>query len=740
MTDREKLPAVINRQVVVHTGQRGSLVIRGLMAVQESKSLALMKDNDALYRKARGVYNRITNYGNEHGWGDIWPADEPAELKAAFEAFQQLADGQYGKAYFPLSRFYIGYQSISENKELAQRYLALTFDWCYANQLQNDPEIWNDLGNLYLCGEAVETNYELALYWYSKAADASYAAGMFNLCCMYESGYGVKQDDEKALYWQFKAARHGHITAQYGLGCQYEHGGTVEQDDKQAFYWYLQAAERGHTAAILVVSRLSWEKYSFPEGDNLAYDWYVKQANAGHVWAQWFLAEALQLSRGLEKNFPEAAKWYRMVAAQNVPEAQWQLGCMYFWGLGSVEQNYEQAKYWLQKAADQGLPEAQFELANLLVVSGEVDDDLARWKEFVAPLIEAAVDQGYGRALLVCVDFPHYFGFSQSEVDDFFKRAFAWYKERAEQGDAEMQYEYACRHLSTNPNADRETGLYWLKKAAEQNNRYACHRLGEELLNNCQVSSTHQGIHWLERAAELGDEFSCDELGALYLRGYAKHYSPNNRITRTKLIDPNIYIAVKWYELAISLNPRRAYDLGQLYLVGEHLPQDFAAAERWLLHSANAGNSRAQIALGVEYTTGARFKQNADAAIHWLTGASKTEASAALRLGGIYRKGEIVQRNPEKAIEWFTKYASSGAEGDDMKTANERYSRVVQMCEGKSSEGLPNLSHLVYELAELFDVDDELQQDKAIGLYLQAALDGHGKAILRLNELGYYLR
>lgn len=735
MTDRENLPVVINQQIVVHTGQRGSLVMRGLVAVQ-SKRLALMKENDALYCQARDTYNRITDDGNLHGFGDIWSVDELAELKAAFEAFQQLADRQYGKVYLPLSRFYTGYQSISENKELAQHYLIQSFGWCYANKLKNDPEIWNDLGTLYLCGEAVETNYELALYWYSKAADVGNADGMFNLCCMYESGYGVEQDDGKALHWQFKAARNGHIGAQYGLGCQYEHGDTVEQDDAQAFYWYLQAAERGHRKAYTVISRLSWEKHEFPEGDSLAYDWYAEQANAGYDWAQWFLAEACQHGRGIKQYLSEAEKWYRMAAAQNVPKAQWQLGYMYLWWSSSLEKNYEQAKCWLQKAADQGLPEAQFDLAELLVESGEVDlDDLVRWKGLVAPLIEAAVDQGYGPALLDCARFPENFGFSQNEVDEFFKKAFAWYEERAEQGDAEMQYEYGCRHLSAAPNADREIGLYWLKKAAEQNNKYACDRLGKELLDNCQVNSTQQGIHWLERAAELGNVFSCKSLGALYLRGYAEHYSPNNRNPRTTLIDPDVDIAVKWYELAISLAPWEAYELGQLYLVGEHLPQDFAAAERWLLHSANAGRGCAQIALGVEYTAGARFKQNSDAAIHWLTEASKSMALAAFELGEIYRKGEIVPRNPVKAIEWFTKYASCGTEDDDMKTANEWYGRIVQICEGKLSEKRPNLCHYVYELAAICDVDDKMQRDKAINLYCQAALDGHGKAMLRLNEL-----
>ncbi len=145
MTDRKHLPAAINQKVAVHVEQRGSLVVRGLVAIEESKRLAVTKANNALYRHARDAYNRITDDGNKHGFGDIWSTGELAELNAAFEAFQRLADKQYGKAYFPLSRFYTGYQSIPENKELARHYARLTFEWCYANQLQNDPEIWNDL-------------------------------------------------------------------------------------------------------------------------------------------------------------------------------------------------------------------------------------------------------------------------------------------------------------------------------------------------------------------------------------------------------------------------------------------------------------------------------------------------------------------------------------------------------------------------------------------------------------------
>ena len=95
MTDREKLPAVINHKVVVHTGQRGSLVMRGLVAVQESKGLALMKDNDALYRQARDAYNRITNYGF-YSFNARYLSTDDAECRVIFDALQRLASNNYG--------------------------------------------------------------------------------------------------------------------------------------------------------------------------------------------------------------------------------------------------------------------------------------------------------------------------------------------------------------------------------------------------------------------------------------------------------------------------------------------------------------------------------------------------------------------------------------------------------------------------------------------------------------------
>lgn len=720
MANQENLPAKnIARDIAVHIGQRGSLVMRGLLAVRANNMPALSNDDDAIYRKARDAYNRITDDGNKHGWGEIWSAEELSELKAAFEVFQRLADRNYGKAYFPLSRFYSGYQSIPENKERCKHFGKLAFDWCFDNQFQNDPEIWNDLGSLYLVGDGIEINYELAYYWFKRAADANDASGMFNLCRMYESGDGVKQNYDKALDWQFKAARGGHIAAQYGLGRQYEHDKVgVEGDfycETQAFYWYLQAAESGQPAATQVISRLSWGDYDFPEGDNLAYDWYRKQALAGHVWAQWFLAKACRYAGGIEQDNKEAAIWYRMVA-------------------------------------NSGHAEAQYELARLLAENGE--DASEYW-------LKCSSDLGYGPAQLAYADFVE----DVEEATQLINAAFDWHKWQAETGDPARQYDYAWLLFDDHfaPHGNSGDGWRWLKASAKQDYRPACRLLGHKYLRlSASDHSTQQAIFWLTRAADLGDASACESLGDLYLLGHSDAlYGSKNQLP-DKRVEPNKATAIEWYERGIaSRSPMGdrpiAFKLGEQYLLGENLDQDLGLAEKWLMHSATAGYGSAQDLLGNEYLSGARLKPDTSAAIHWLELAGKSSVAVRLKLAEIYLDGIVVGKDFERAIILLT------SDPDCTGHMNRQMSLVTKKCfdgrfsvaeEQKAVAWLGQMANIVMEkahnagarfvkipyfhLAELYELGLGIEQDMSMAIhwYRKSAEQGGRQAQKRLHELG----
>ncbi len=317
--------------------------------------LVLTKDSDALYREARDVYSRITGEGNILGG---WSIGELAELKKAFEVFCRLADEQYGKAYLPLSMIYYVYRyyqwckddSHYEYEELAHRYAHLAFDWCSTNQHQNDPEIWNDLGTLYWEEETVETNYELAHYWYQKAAISGFTYAQYNLGLMYAEGQGVALDYKTAAEWYRKSAIKGFGNAQYNLGLMYYFGQGVTRDRETAAEWIRKASKQDIARAQDFLGRMYLNGDIGTQDYKAAAEWFQKAAIRGYAESQEVLASMYAKGQGVTQDYKAAAEWYQKAAMQELAKAQYNLGLMYANGQG-VAQDYKTAAEWVKKAA-----------------------------------------------------------------------------------------------------------------------------------------------------------------------------------------------------------------------------------------------------------------------------------------------------------------------------------------------------------------------------------------------------
>ncbi|MCR4304700.1 MAG: sel1 repeat family protein [Gallionella sp.] len=289
MDERENLPAKLAAQeLTASTEKRGSLVARGMAALLVNTQHALTKNNDALYRQAREVYNRLTDDGLGSWFGY---KERELPLTETFNLFQKLAAEGYGKAYYPLSTLYGGEQSINGDPVQAERFRKLAFDWLFANQLQNDPEIWNDLGKLYLY-LASDSNYygneDIALLWLLKAANMGDASAMWHISRMYEFGCRVSlPDGTDSLIWKIKAAEAGHEEAQRRLEMQHEHGDLEEKiDDEQVFNWYVWSAEHGHVWAQLFLGDAYLDGDKLGQDDKQSMYWYRKAAEQGHRLAQ----------------------------------------------------------------------------------------------------------------------------------------------------------------------------------------------------------------------------------------------------------------------------------------------------------------------------------------------------------------------------------------------------------------------------------------------------------------------
>jgi tetratricopeptide (TPR) repeat protein len=80
---------------------------------------------------------------------------------------------------------------------------------------KNDPDAMEFMGRN--CID--EGDYDMAIEYWTKAAELGNASAHYNLSCLYRDGEGVQKDDGKRMHHMEEAAIGGHPYARYNLGC-----------------------------------------------------------------------------------------------------------------------------------------------------------------------------------------------------------------------------------------------------------------------------------------------------------------------------------------------------------------------------------------------------------------------------------------------------------------------------------------------------------------------------------------
>ncbi|MGX2975159.1 tetratricopeptide repeat protein, partial [Ursidibacter arcticus] len=95
----------------------------------------------------------------------------------------------------------------------------------------------------------------------------------------------------------------------------------------------------------------------------------VEAAEQGIPEAQYNLGLMYYNGQGVKQDYQQAEKLFQQAAEQGIAQAQYNLGVMYNNGRG-VKQDYQQAVKWYQQAAEQGIAEAQYNLG-LMYYNGQ---------------------------------------------------------------------------------------------------------------------------------------------------------------------------------------------------------------------------------------------------------------------------------------------------------------------------------------------------------------------------------
>ena len=145
--------------------------------------------------------------------------------------------------------------------------------------------------------------------------------------------------------------------------------------------------------------------------------------------------------------------------------------------------------------------------------------------------------------------------------------------------------------------------------------------------------------------------------------------------------------AAKWYGMAAGSGHVAAQSrLGAMYDQGRGVPPNLSKAMKWYRKAAQQGDLRAQISLGLIYGTGRGVPQNYFQALKWFRlAAERGDSLAQYDLGLIYAGGyDVVAKDDVQALVWFSLAANGG--NDDARKNHDAFARRMSPAQVAQAE------------------------------------------------------
>lgn len=317
---------------------------------------------------------------------------------------------------------------------------------------------------------------------------------------------------------------------------------------------------------------------------------------------------AIRLIEGqnTKADFSTGLKWLKLAAAQQYPQALYQLGFYYEYGIDEVDRDYFKAVNFYEKAANYGHLESQFNLSALLMRDN-------------TPVYDA-------------------------------KKSVYWLEQAAKQDNGEAQYSLAMlleKKAISDPKLT-EQSFAWLTKAAQNGHRASEYILGIKYLHGEGVKiDRQQAFNWFQKAAQQGDAAAQFNTGLMYEQGTG--------------VAQDIKLAIEWYNKAADQGEAGAqFNLGNKYLFGSGISLNTVKGVELIQSAAKNGNPAAQTMLGNMLITGKFMGINYTKAYQmYLDAAENGYPEAQYQLSLMFAKGQGVERSHEKSVQWIEKAAQS---------------------------------------------------------------------------------
>lgn len=281
----------------------------------------------------------------------------------ASEGIEAYREGKYmiaGQALVkqtvndPVSNYYLGRMRLYgfgelKNNEMALRYFSKAAEGgnLAAQQL---------LARYYLLGV---NDPAAALTWFKKAAAANDLQAQMYCAAAYLFGFGTSKNSDTARHYYIDAAKNGNPIAQYALGMQFLDSRDA-RNKKLGLIWISKAADKQNPKAQLKLGEM------YANGTLVAKDPAKSQELMQSAAAQNYAPAMLALGElaKQQKQFSDAKTWYTKAADTSNASAQLALGKLLL-ASDNPLRNPQEAATWLEKAAKNGSVEAQKLMENL---------------------------------------------------------------------------------------------------------------------------------------------------------------------------------------------------------------------------------------------------------------------------------------------------------------------------------------------------------------------------------------
>lgn len=479
-----------------------------------------------------------------------------------------------------------------------------------------DPVANYYLGRLYLYGYGQLRNFDLAMSYFTKAAEKGYLPA---IQVMAKYSLIKEKNPEQAIRWFKQAAQAGDVNAQVFMGGAYLLGFGVKKNTDVATKYFIDAAKNGNALAQYQLAEQFLDS-KHAGNAKLGIIWLTKSANNGNPKAMTRLASYYTAGKLVDKDPEKATELLNKAAAQNYLPAKIQLGQA---PTATEDKNKkaaspaEQMAMWLTNDSIDQLDKTDYQMTGIF----------SAWQN---PM--ALRNNNYNQA-------------PQLEVIDrqaIFKPKF----ELSEPKDIPLDSFYEALVS---------------KKAEFPTNQFSfpTYRLNRdftvlERVNSYVLQRQDLPVPYEDASYYNYEDFSNASIWDIWLDGWEKQANYGSVFSQL-------------YFRAVLGDGQTQFDIGQLFQYGIGVEQNDASAIIFYQNAASEQHLPSMYNLGILYLQHAKEQSDYDNAMNWLNDAAfKGNRQAQYAVAKILEEGrtgpdgkEYIKPNPEQALSMLYVSASN---------------------------------------------------------------------------------